>query len=202
MTLNFSYALCVLGHWKRTFWKLLPSPRLDWQEQRFLETMLQTTTFISFLFTELISESALKLDRDLFFKKKPQLPKISAYVWTRPYARWNLDALYKLRLSLYSISPLPDGLSSRQGHWVSPSPPLLLVLKPTERGWFPLPDTELALLRFQPLSIQEGCPSGSMSMSVIPDMLCSDALHDSLPSDLLVFLNATHLCSGDLSSVV
>lgn len=79
-------------------------------------------------------------------------------MWTRPYARWNLDVLYKLRLSLYSISPLPDGLSSRQGHWVSPSPPLLLVLKPTERGWFPLPDTELALLRFQPLSIQEGLP--------------------------------------------
>lgn len=59
-------------------------------------------------------------------------------------------------------------------------------------GLFSPLDTELALLRFQPLSIQEECPFGSMSMSVIPDMLCSGVLHDSLPLDLLIFLNATN----------
>ena len=59
-------------------------------------------------------------------------------------------------------------------------------------GLFSLPDTELALLRFQLLSIQEECPFGSMSMSVIPDILCSGVLHDSLPLELLIFLNATH----------
>ena len=83
-----------------------------------------------------------------------------------------------------------------------PLSPTTVSAETHRAGLVSLPDTELALLRFQPLSIQEGCPSGSMSMSVIPDMLCSDALHDSLPSDLLVFLNATHLCSRDLSSVV
>lgn len=42
----------------------------------------------------------------------------------------------------------------------------------------------------------------SMSVSVIADMFCISVLHDSLPTDLLIFLKAARLYNGDLSSDV
>lgn len=102
----------------------------------------------------------------------------------------------------YIVLPLARQAQQQTRALSQPLSPTTLIAETHRAGLFSFSDTELAVLKFQPLSIQKECPSGSMSMSVIPDMLCSTVLHDSLPSDLLIFLNATHLCSRDFSSVV
>lgn len=102
----------------------------------------------------------------------------------------------------YIALPLARQAQQQTRALSQPLSPTTLIAETHRAGLFSFSDTELAVLKFQPLSIQKECPSGSMSMSVIPDMLCSTVLHDSLPSDLLIFLNATHLCSRDFSSVV
>lgn len=100
----------------------------------------------------------------------------------------------------YTALPLARQAQRQTRALSQPLSPTTLSAETHRAGLFSFSDTELAVLKFQPLSIQKECPYGSMS--VIPDMLCSTVLHDSLPSDLLIFLNATHLCSRDFSSVV
>lgn len=105
-------------------------------------------------------------------------------------AGWNLEVLCKANAlpeqppqSNSHSDPHPRPHPGRQaqpqtkGTESVPFCPLLLALKPTERGLLLPSDTELALLGFQPLSIQTECPSGSMSVSVVPDAAMHCLIH-------------------------
>lgn len=71
--------------------------------------------------------------------------------------------------------PLPDSLSSRQGPWVSPAPPLALVLKPTERGCFPFLTLSSHCLSFSRCPFRRNVHLGQCQCQ--SSQTCSAALH-------------------------
>lgn len=96
-------------------------------------------------------------------------------------AFWNGRIESSPRKVLSTLATVAERQTSK-GHQISRFPPLLFVF----------PDAEQSLGMLQPLSILTACTSGSMSITVFTDMQYSDVLCDSLPLDLLIFLNAIH----------